>query len=267
MFTQFTVYRLRKSGCILAALFLFLALPLMAAPQRPGGVDPKATYFTKTKVWFLTANGVRSVWYADGQLKARGPYKDGQRQGNWTYYHSNGKKQAEGIYEDGRMHGNWTMYHSNGNKEAEGPYEKNHKEGHWVVYDTKGQKTGEGNYSAGYKHGTWTEYYPGGSIFFKGEYVRDIAHGKWTYYYKGGQLYQSGQYNAEKRTGPWKICIQPGGPCGTESFSSPSAPRISGLSNDTTPASNTQDPADLLDSMEGKKDVPPSMEGKWSTDF
>ena len=127
MFTQFTVYRLRKSGCILAALFLFLALPLMAAPQRPGGVDPKATYFTKTKVWFLTANGVRSVWYADGQLKARGPYKDGQRQGNWTYYHSNGKKQAEGIYEDGRMHGNWTMYHSNGNKEAEGPYEKNHK--------------------------------------------------------------------------------------------------------------------------------------------
>ncbi|MEQ8353360.1 MAG: toxin-antitoxin system YwqK family antitoxin [Leptospiraceae bacterium] len=253
---------------ILAAFSLILlSAPLMATPQRPGDVDARATYFSKTKVWFLTANGERSVWYSNGQLKARGPYKEGSRQGEWTYYHENGQKQAEGAYRDGKMTGKWTLYHSNGKKESEGNYKNNYKDGHWIVYDSNGNKSGEGNFTAGYKHGLWTDYYPGGGIFFKGEYVMDVAHGKWTYYYRNGQLYQSGEYNAEKRTGPWKICIQPGGPCGTESFSSPAAPRISGLSNDTTPASNTQDPADLLDSMEGKKDVPPSMEGKWSTDF
>ena len=62
---------------ILLAVLCSLALSasvLEAAPQRPAGVDPKATYYTKSKVWFLTANGVRSVWYSNGQLKARGPY-------------------------------------------------------------------------------------------------------------------------------------------------------------------------------------------------
>ncbi|MCB1171567.1 MAG: toxin-antitoxin system YwqK family antitoxin [Leptospiraceae bacterium] len=240
---------------------------LNAAPDRPGSVDPKATFYTASKVWFLTAGGTRSVWYSNGKLMARGPY-DGARQGNWTFYHSNGQKKAEGQFKNGKMTGKWVFYYTDGVKKSEGEYTNNYKEGQWVLFDSKGRKTSEGPYRGGYKHGTWTEYYPGGGIFSKGEYVRDIAHGQWTFYFKEGQLYQSGRYNAEKRTGPWKICIHPGGPCGTEDFTSPAAPRISGLGTQTTtPASNTQDPADLLDSMEGNGNVPPSMEGKWNSDF
>ncbi|MCB1304640.1 MAG: toxin-antitoxin system YwqK family antitoxin [Leptospiraceae bacterium] len=248
-------------------LSLCLPLALQAAPQRPTTVDARATYFAKTQVWYLNTDGKRIVWYANGQLKAQGPYSGDARQGHWIFYHSNGKKQAEGNFEKGRMVGTWTMYHSNGKKESEGEYKNNFKDGLWVLYDESGIKTSEATYKGGFKHGPWTEYYPGGGVFFKGSYAWDKADGQWTYYFRSGQLYQSGNFTADARTGVWKICIQPGGPCGQETFQSQGAPQLSGLDSTTPAANNTDDPADLLDSMESTKGVPPSMDGKWSNDL
>jgi hypothetical protein len=74
-------------------------------------------------------NGMARAWWPNGQYKSKGTYKDGIKDGLWTwwqYYTKLGHlKSEEGIYKDGTRQGLWTYWYENGQIE----YEKNYKDG------------------------------------------------------------------------------------------------------------------------------------------
>ena len=40
-------------------------------------------------------------YYENGQIKYEGNYKDGKKDGKYTWWYENGQKQSEGNYKDG----------------------------------------------------------------------------------------------------------------------------------------------------------------------
>ncbi|MBK8207626.1 MAG: hypothetical protein IPK87_12695 [Planctomycetes bacterium] len=152
------------------------------------------------------ANGKFEQFRADGKtLESEGTMKDGQREGEWKYYHPNGKLQSEGTCVAGKKHGWWKAYNTSGevtleaeyaeDKESgmrrvwkdgelqsEGRMEDGVKEGYWIEHKSIGNEgyRSEGTYLKGKKHGEWKEFRS--KEYFKGEYILDVKEGKWTYH-------------------------------------------------------------------------------------
>ena len=55
-------------------------------------------------------------YWPNGQKEKEGSFKDGIKDGKWTYLHSNGRKEKEGTFLDGKEDGIWTYWFNNGQK-------------------------------------------------------------------------------------------------------------------------------------------------------
>jgi len=51
-------------------------------------------------------------YYSNGNLCAKGFYKDGKPVGDWECYWSNGNLMFKGSYKDGKLDGYWEEYNS-----------------------------------------------------------------------------------------------------------------------------------------------------------
>ena len=58
-------------------------------------------------------------FHESGQKKLDGKYRNGLRNGKWTYWAENGKKVKEETYKDGKEDGLWTWWYENGQKKEE----------------------------------------------------------------------------------------------------------------------------------------------------
>ena len=59
-------------------------------------------------------NGKTVSTYDNNQKELEGFYKNGKKDGQFTYWFKNGKKLKEGIYKDGKQDGKWTYYNEDG---------------------------------------------------------------------------------------------------------------------------------------------------------
>lgn len=253
-------------------VIVFVLAPLGAVEAevaRPAGVASSAQYLEAARVWVLEAGGQQTVWYQDGTKKAEGSMANGQRQGSWVFYYANGNKKAEGAYQANLRQGHWKNYTATGRLLSEGDYRNNLREGEWVFYYPGGQVETRGHFQSGQRHGAWINYYETGQIFYQGQYANGKASGAWVYYYAGGQLYQRGTFQNDVRVGAWNICIQPNGPCGTETYEVVRVPPLANIapsgSTIRTPT-NTSDPGAILDALENggvPDDVPASLNNGW----
>jgi antitoxin component YwqK of YwqJK toxin-antitoxin module len=75
-------------------------------------------------------------------LEGEGEYKNGKKDGTWTFYDKEGVKEKEILFADGldTLH---TYYSSNGNKMKEGKMVDGKEEGNWTFYDENGVKERE----------------------------------------------------------------------------------------------------------------------------
>ena len=55
-----------------------------------------------------------------GGVMEEGDYKDGKKDGLWTYWYENGQKKREENYKGDKRNGLWTWWYENGQKELEG---------------------------------------------------------------------------------------------------------------------------------------------------
>jgi len=141
--------------------------------------------------------------YNAGLLYApKGEHKDGERDGEWTFYHENGQMASIGNYKDGELDGKYTFYYENGQIGREGSYKDGGEVGKWTHYYENGQIKQEGSYKdivdSGLilqrRVGKWTYYYKNGQIEQEGNYKDYERDGKWTRYYENGQIKQEGNY-------------------------------------------------------------------------
>lgn len=61
----------------------------------------------------------QTTYYATGQIRTEGYYRDGRRDGPSQAYYADGRKMAEGKYEDGQMSGSWSFWLPNGELDPE----------------------------------------------------------------------------------------------------------------------------------------------------
>ena len=79
-----------------------------------------------------------------GKKKMEGQYKNGLKNGRWTYWYENRQKKEEGTYKDGKKDGAIAEWYESGQKKYEGTYK------------------GVDGYGDSIKDGKWTDWYDNG---------------------------------------------------------------------------------------------------------
>ncbi len=65
---------------------------------------------------------VFDLYKSTGEKKLEGFFRDGKKEGKWTYYRKDGTKEKEGILKDGKEVGKWTYWYADGQKWKEGTF-------------------------------------------------------------------------------------------------------------------------------------------------
>lgn len=82
-------------------------------------------------------DGVLEIQIPDGGVM-KGEVRDGVRQGPWTSYFANGTIRSRGSYVDGEMDGPTEVFHPNGMPLYTGHYHLGLSVGEWRFYDESG---------------------------------------------------------------------------------------------------------------------------------
>lgn len=166
-------------------------------------------------------------YYAGGQVRLEGGYKDDKRDGPWKFYFPDGKLEQTGSYLNGMENGLWTWYFENGTCRREENYFRGREDGSSVEYDEngtviargeyiEGQEEGEwfylsgdmsekGAYKSGLKDGIWRQYYADGTLKFEGAYIQDNPDGKHTFYHENGKIKEEQFYRMGMKDKTWWV--------------------------------------------------------------
>ncbi|MDY0103357.1 MAG: hypothetical protein RBS07_10485 [Lentimicrobium sp.] len=171
-------------------------------------------------------DGPWKEFYTDGQLRAEGLYRNGNRIGKWRFYHPNGNLEQEGSYNNqGNTDGLWKWYYEdglvlreenflNGNSEGifteydengsviiQGEYVEGLEEGFWKYQ--QGDHREEGSYRSGMRNGEWNYYFDDGTLAFQGSFIDDNSNGRHIWYWPNGKKKDEGEYIMGMKTGDW----------------------------------------------------------------
>jgi hypothetical protein len=86
------------------------------------------------------AAGVERLVLAQYDPFADGVYRDGKREGPWTFRYANGACEAEGAFRAGKEDGRWTLWYEDGRKQGEGHYADGRMEGRWQFWYETGDR-------------------------------------------------------------------------------------------------------------------------------
>ena len=84
--------------------------------------------------------GVSVSYHENGQLMYKGAYKDGNKEGLWTWYHQNGELWSKGNFKDGMFIGNlYESYYDNGQLMSKENYKDGKRDGLYESFQRNGQ--------------------------------------------------------------------------------------------------------------------------------
>ena len=95
---------------------------------------------------------VFDLYRTTGNKSLEGRYKDGLRNGKWSWWNEDNKMDSSGTYKDGNQDRKWTYWYENGQKSSAGPYKDGKEDGLWTYYT----EVGNGKYEVTYKAGIYT---------------------------------------------------------------------------------------------------------------
>ena len=90
-----------------------------------GGLGDGSFYRGPMLISPPTNPGAMGLWqyaYESGNHRARGEFREGERDGLWQFWFDNGNLQCEGTYAEGKAHGVWLYYDMAGTKVAEADF-------------------------------------------------------------------------------------------------------------------------------------------------
>ena len=74
----------------------------------------------------------------NGQLKEKGNYRNGEKEGAWSFHHDNGQLREKGNYRNSELEGEWITYYYNGQLRKKGKWKTRKEEGKWVGFNEDG---------------------------------------------------------------------------------------------------------------------------------
>ncbi len=162
-------------------------------------------------------NGPVLTYYTNGELAAKGYYKDGQADSLWTWYNPSGKVIGTTSYKEGEIHGKNIDIYANGQVESECSYIKGQKHGVCKFYARDGSLQNQKTYHKDYGIVGYQYELPDGEMselisidlqgtqkveaFFKNKqksisqtYVKGLLDGPSIYYHPNGQVQDEVSY-------------------------------------------------------------------------
>lgn len=144
----------------------------------------------------------------EGRLETEAHYdKNGERTGNWKWYHDNLKIKELASFKDGNLHGENTMFHRNGQLWIKGFYKDGELTGEFLLYNANGALEQKKHFEEGKLNGTFTSYFNVGEEIpeFVIPYKEDKVQDKVTEYFSNGNLYSTIPFKDGNRHGIQKI--------------------------------------------------------------
>ncbi|MEN9440118.1 MAG: hypothetical protein RLZ33_194 [Bacteroidota bacterium] len=116
-------------------------------------------------------------------------YKNGLKEGPFTYFFPSGNVVSKGTYLNGQLDGEISYFNENGILISTSQQKNNLSNGPEITYFTNGQKQYEKNFVNGVIHGEFKKYYPNGKIEEYQEFNMGVFDGLYKYYYENGNIW------------------------------------------------------------------------------
>ena len=174
------------------------------------------TFYTTgaLKEWYHYKDGLKDgafeEWSIYGYKTLTGSFKDGEKDGEWTYAYYTGDTEKISHYKDGKLNGPYSYFYDNGKTNVSGRYKDGEKTGEWTWFTNSGQRDMQGTFVDGKQNGKWTYWYPTGEVSYLAEYTEDKKTGQWTYFYKNGKKFKEGTFAEDKKNGAWQTWYEDG---------------------------------------------------------
>jgi antitoxin component YwqK of YwqJK toxin-antitoxin module len=126
---------------LLIALFLFSCSsgPEIKVVEEswPSGNEKTVRFYKEKKDQKVLVREI--LYYDNGKKEREGTFKNGERDGKWTYWYDNGNVWSEGEFKNGESHSLRRVYHPNGKLYYEGNFDNGKAIGIWKFYDEEGR--------------------------------------------------------------------------------------------------------------------------------
>ena len=150
--------------------------------------------------------GLVFEFYENSQKKLNGRYRNGVKNGKWTWRNMDGGMNSTGTYKNGLMNELWKYYYKNGQINGQGRFidgdggnvsklsgfPRNGRVGKWTFYYENGKKKEALTYKDGIKVGQWTKWHENGQKMYAETYKDGKNDGLWAAWNKNGQKTSEG---------------------------------------------------------------------------
>lgn len=83
---------------------------------------------------------VKEIEYYQGNIKkVEGTFKNGLKNGKWTYWYDNGNKWSEGTFFCGLSHGRFSIWKDDGSRNFSSHYKFGKPNGKWMFWNNEGR--------------------------------------------------------------------------------------------------------------------------------
>ncbi len=130
-------------------------------------------------------HGPWTEWYADGRVKSRGAFADGQMTGRWVHYQPDGAVADEGNYVAGVKDGPWKSF-EDGRVVRATTYSRRGAEARFTAYRDDGSRWAEGVFLDQKENGPYREWHANGQLAAEGSYRDGERVGSWHYWEPDG---------------------------------------------------------------------------------
>lgn len=145
---------------------------------------------------FTQDSTYKKFYYPSGVLSSEGFFLNNSPAGKWTNYYANGNIKSVGYWKEAKLDSTWTFFDIKGNKVLEENYKKNYKNGKIIKYGKLQYKEQEVNFVNGNRVGEELLFYNGTeTIREKNNYIKDKKHGISYQYDKNEVIITITKYN------------------------------------------------------------------------
>lgn len=147
--------------------------------------------------------GTWKWFYQSGNLKTKGEYLDGYKNGTWMYYHNSSEELLSGIvdWKNGLRDGRSFTFNLDSIKTEEVYFKGGLKVDSAIFRYENGNLERVENYKEGELNGVVTHYYPNGLIYFLSNWRNGKKEGLYFIYNEFGILMEQGNYVQDKFEG------------------------------------------------------------------
>lgn len=181
------------------------------ANELPPGIPEGAKFDRKKNLYTASDEEFKYVYYSNGSLYEKCEYNEpsSQLDGRCEAYLMNTDQIISyGNFKNGRRDGLWTWTFPNGQNYVVQNFVYGKKKEFWIPVEIWGNENGpykryypngnldeEGSFDTGEKSGYWKKYYPNGSLEYSGNYLKSKKILEWKYNYPNGKLEAKESYD------------------------------------------------------------------------